>query len=162
MVERRWRLACDKESQSAGATDSLKVVPYLPTDSELAAAFIDRKKREGSVRGFGIRTSHSVKGSDSWVDDPITRHIISLSIDKEEQGESHFIWPVILHVKGPFYLLALPLVEPHHLKTYARMCNRSDCGNTIGEDENLSSLLLDLPSITGYGHLWWYIQLVTL
>ena len=45
MVERRWRLACDKESQSAGATDSLKVVPYLPTDSELAAAFIDRKKR---------------------------------------------------------------------------------------------------------------------
>ncbi|CDO98962.1 unnamed protein product [Coffea canephora] len=149
VVERRWRLACDKESQSAGATDSLKVVPYLPTDSELAAAFIDRKRREGSVRGFGIRTSHSVKGSDSWVDDPITRHIISLSIDKEEQGESHFIWPVILHVKGPFYLLALPLVEPHHLKTYARMCNRSDCGNTIGEDENLSSLLLDLPSITG-------------
>ena len=111
-------------------------------------------RREGSVRGFGIRTSHSVKGSDSWVDDPITRHIISLNIDKEEQGESHFIWPVILHVKGPFYLLALPLVEPHHLKTYARMCNRSDCGNTIGEDENLSSLLLDLPSITGYGKLF--------
>lgn len=45
----------------------------------------------------------------------------------------------------------MPLVEPHHLKTYARLCNRSDCGNGVGADESLSSLLLDLPSITGYG-----------
>lgn len=114
--------------------------------------------REGSVRGFGIRTSQSVKGSDSWVDDPITRHIISLSIKKEEKGESLFLWPLILHIKGPFYFLALPLVEPHHLTTYARMCNRSDCGNTVGADESISSLLLELPSITGYGKLCTILQ----
>lgn len=109
--------------------------------------------REGSIRGYGIRTSQSVKGSDSWVDDPITRHIISLNIVKEEEGENHLLWPLVLHIKGPFYFLVMPLVEPHHLKTYARLCNRSDCGNGVGADESLSSLLLDLPSITGYGKL---------
>ncbi|KAL8524823.1 hypothetical protein ACS0TY_014437 [Phlomoides rotata] len=43
----------------------------------------------------------------------------------------------------------LPLVEPRHLKSYSRMCNRPDCGSAIGADENLSSVLVDLPSITG-------------
>ncbi|KAK6117287.1 hypothetical protein DH2020_048958 [Rehmannia glutinosa] len=143
VVERRWRVACEKESD-----DNFKY-HLLPYDSELASAFADRKKREGSARGFGIRVSQSVKGSDSWVDDPITRHVISLHINKEEKGENHLLWPLILHIKGPYSILVLPLVEPHHLKSYSRMCNRSDCGSAIGADENLSSLLLDLPSITG-------------
>ncbi|KAF9624874.1 hypothetical protein IFM89_015428 [Coptis chinensis] len=30
------------------------------------------------------------------------------------------------------------------------MCRRSDCGNSVGVEEGLSSLLLDLPCITGY------------
>ncbi|KAL0388686.1 UNVERIFIED_CONTAM: AP-5 complex subunit mu [Sesamum radiatum] len=143
VVEKRWRAACEKERD-----DDFKY-NLLPYDSELAAAFIDRKKREGSARGFGLRLSHSAKGSDSWVDDPITRHVISLYINKEEKGENFLLWPLLLHIKGPYSILVLPLVEPQHLKSYSRMSDRSDCGSAIGADENLSSLLLDLPSITG-------------
>lgn len=108
--------------------------------------------REGSARGSGIRVAESVQGSDSWVDDPIVRHIISLSINREE-GEDYLLWPLVLHVKGPYCILVLPLVEPKHLETYDRLYKRSDCGTAVGMDPNLSSLLLDLPSITGYGML---------
>ncbi|XP_059632605.1 AP-5 complex subunit mu [Cornus florida] len=150
VVEGRWRAAC-KSGNKTTTDDNFKytVLPILPTDSELAAAFVDRKKREGSARGFGIRVTQSAEGSDSWVDDPITRHIISLYINKEEEGENHLLWPLTLHIKGLYCILVLPLVEPRHLKAYARICKQSDCGNAIGEDENVSSLLLDLPSITG-------------
>lgn len=109
--------------------------------------------REGSARGFGIRVPQSVEGSDSWVDDPITRHIISLHINKEVEGEDCPLWPLIMVIKSHYCILVLPLVEPRHLKAYARMCKRSDCGNAVGVDGSLSSLLLDLPSITGYGKL---------
>lgn len=109
--------------------------------------------REGSVRGFGIRVTQSAEGSDSWVDDPITRHIISLFINKDEEGENNMLWPLILHMKGHYCILVLPLVEPQHLKAYAGVCRRSDCGNAIGVPGSLSSLLFDLPSITGYGKL---------
>ncbi|XP_073308110.1 AP-5 complex subunit mu isoform X1 [Primulina huaijiensis] len=143
VVERRWLVACEKESD-----DNFKYKP-LPCESELAAAFIDRKKREGSARGFGLRLRQSTKGSDSWVDDPITRHLISLHINNEEKSENYLLWPMALHLKGPYTILVLPLIEPHHLKTYSRMCNSSDCGSAIGEQENISSLLLELPSITG-------------
>ncbi|GAA0156426.1 hypothetical protein LIER_13931 [Lithospermum erythrorhizon] len=149
-VERRWRLCCERENRSSGDGDSEKypIVPYIPTESEFATAFGDRRSREGSVRGFGIRRSQSIEGSDSWVDDPITRHIISLHIKKDEGGD-HVLWPLILHVKGHLRVLVLPLVEPHHLKAYMKLCKRPDCGNSVGADENLSSLLIDLPSITG-------------
>lgn len=109
--------------------------------------------REGSVRGFGIRVSQSREGSDSWVDDPITRHIVGVYINKEEERENNLMWPLALHIKGPYCVLILPLVEPRHVKAYARLCKRSDCGNAVTAHENLSSLLLDLPSITGYGKL---------
>ncbi|CAL5348843.1 unnamed protein product [Camellia sinensis] len=149
VAEKRWRAACKTENEKSA--DSLKyaVLPLLPTDSELAVAFVDRKKREGSARGFGIRVAQSAEGSDSWVDDPITRHIISLYINKEEEGEIHLLWPLILHIKSQYCILVLPLVEPCHLKAYARICKRSDCGNAVGVDGSVSSLLLDLPSITG-------------
>ncbi|KAL7178013.1 hypothetical protein ACSBR2_031217 [Camellia fascicularis] len=149
VVEKRWRAACKTENEKNA--DSLKyaVLPLLPTDSELAVAFVDRKKREGSARGFGIRVAQSAEGSDSWVDDPITRHIISLYINKEEEGENHLLWPLILHIKSQYCILVLPLIEPCHLKAYARICKRSDCGNAVGVDGSVSSLLLDLPSITG-------------
>ncbi|XP_051127894.1 AP-5 complex subunit mu [Andrographis paniculata] len=143
VVEKRWRASCQKESD-----DSFKY-NRLPNDSELAAAFTDRKKREGSARGFGLRVSQSVKGSDSWVDDPITRHVISLRIINEEKGVNDLLWPLVLHLKGPYTIFVLPLVEPHHLKSYSSMCHRSDCGSAIGADESISSLLLDLPCITG-------------
>lgn len=104
--------------------------------------------REGSARGFGIRINQSVEGSDSWVDDPITHHIISLCTKNEEE-KNRVLWPLVLHIKGPYCILVLPLVEPDHLKTYTRMCKRSDCGNAVGVHESLSPLLLNLPSITG-------------
>ncbi|KAL3812740.1 hypothetical protein ACJIZ3_014008 [Penstemon smallii] len=143
VVEKRWRVECAKEND-----DNFRYA-LLPNESELAAAFTDRKKREGSVRGYGLRTSQSIKGSDSWVDDPVTRHVISVYINQGEKEDTTLLWPLVLHIKGPYSILVLPLVDPHHLKSYSRMCNRSDCGSAIGADENLSSLLLDLPSITG-------------
>ena len=110
---------------------------------------------EGSLRGYGIRVNNqSVKGSDSWVDDPITRHIISINVEsREEGGENHLLWPLILHLRGSYVILVLPLVEPVHLKAYAKLCRKSDCGNAVGVDASLSSILLDTPSITGYGKL---------
>ncbi|XP_058084136.1 AP-5 complex subunit mu isoform X1 [Magnolia sinica] len=149
VVEKRWRLACKRENKSSNDENlGHAVLPLLPTDVELASAFAERKKRDGSARGFGIRVTQSAQGSDSWVDDPITQHIISLYIDKEEEGESFLLWPLVLHIKGLHYILVLPLVEPHHLKAYERMCKRSDCGNSVLQ-EGLSSLLVDLPCITG-------------
>ncbi|KAF4354739.1 hypothetical protein G4B88_031279 [Cannabis sativa] len=153
VVEKRWRAACRSENLTCAIPDSdtlnYAVFPSLPTDSELVAAFVERKRREGSIRGLGIRMSHSAKGSDSWVDDPITRHIIGLYINKEEDGDNNLLWPLILHTKGQYSVLVLPLVEPRHLKAYAVLCKRSDCGIAVGVDNSLSSLLLDLPSITG-------------
>ncbi|KAL5541720.1 hypothetical protein UlMin_009430 [Ulmus minor] len=151
VVEKRWRGACKSENETSSVEDSLSytVFPLLPSDSELVAAFVERKRREGSTRGLGIRVSQSAKGSDSWVDDPITRHIIGLYVNKEEEDDNNLLWPLILHIKGQYCVLVLPLVEPKHLKQYARLCKRSDCGNAVGVDESLSSLLLDLPSITG-------------
>ncbi|KAM7485171.1 hypothetical protein LguiA_001180 [Lonicera macranthoides] len=152
VVERRWRAACKSENESKSDSDDKfndTLLPSLPTDFELAAAYLDRKSREGSARGFGIRVPQSVEGSDSWVDDPITRHIISLHVKKEVEGENCPLWPLIMVIKSHYCILVLPLVEPRHLKSYARMCKRSDCGNAVGVDRSLSSLLLDLPSITG-------------
>lgn len=156
MVERRWSVACKKAyKRSEDNQDANVLSSSLPTDSELADAFADRKKREGSVRGYGIRVKQSVEGSDSWVDDPIMRHIISLHVNKEENEKDYTLWPLILHTKGQYYILVLPLIEHSHLKAYKTICKRSDCGNGVGVDGNLSSLLLQLPSITGYGHSWW-------
>lgn len=150
MVEKRWRAACELKEDAAAA-----VKPLLPTDPELASAIAERKNREGSVRGFGIRISQSAQGSDSWLDDPITRHIITLNVNREE-GDEFLLWPLVLHVKGVYTVLILPLVEPQQFKAYMRMCGRSDCGNSAGGKDSLSSLLLNLPCITGYGHLWWH------
>ncbi|ONK61661.1 uncharacterized protein A4U43_C08F32270 [Asparagus officinalis] len=104
--------------------------------------------KEGSARGFGIRVGQSAQGSDSWIDDPITRHIITLRINRDE-GDEFSLWPLVLHIKGGYCIIILPLVEPQHYKSYERMCSRSDCGNLIGLEDSLSSLLLDLPCITG-------------
>ncbi|MCL7044502.1 hypothetical protein MKW94_028042, partial [Papaver nudicaule] len=149
VVERRWRLACKRDNENSKDGEN-QISSLLPNDSEFTTAFIERKKREGSSRGFGFRVVQSIEGSDSWVDDPITRHIISLHINKdEEKGEKYFLWPLVMHIRNLYCILILPLVEPRHLKSYEKMCNRSDCGSCIGEEESLPSLLLDLPCITG-------------
>ncbi|KAJ7564566.1 hypothetical protein O6H91_02G023100 [Diphasiastrum complanatum] len=67
-VERQWQAACKTQAQISNIT-----AHPLPTDSQLAQALADRKNREGSIRGSGIRDALSKEGSDSWVDDPITR-----------------------------------------------------------------------------------------
>ncbi|OWM78521.1 hypothetical protein CDL15_Pgr016245 [Punica granatum] len=147
VVEKRWRAAC--RNNDGPGTVKYAASPNFPSDLELSAAFVERKSREGSLRGFGIRVTRSAEGSDSWVDDPITRHVIGIYIDKEVEGETYLLWPLIMHIKGQFCILVLPLVEPRHLDAYEKLCKRSDCGNAVGVDGSLSSLLLDLPSITG-------------
>lgn len=157
VVERQWRIACKKEEQKS---DEGKLVSSLssrlPTDGEITQGFIDRKQRDGSVSGYGIRIASSQKGSDSWVDDPITRHVISLQLDKNVESAPPFLlWPLVLHIKGQYRILVLPLVEPYHLMMYKKICQRDDCGNpnevkkNSFPGESLSSLLLDLPCITG-------------
>ncbi|KAL8153665.1 hypothetical protein V2J09_011425 [Rumex salicifolius] len=148
VVERRWRTSCKAEDIATIKEEARSLNSDVPTNSEVADAFVERKKREGSPGGYGIRMAQSVEGSDSWVDDPIVRHIISLQIS-EEGGECHLLWPLISYTKGPFYILVLPLVEPKHLVAYSRLLNRPDSGGVFGEDPNLSSIFLDLPSITG-------------
>ncbi|KAH0992387.1 hypothetical protein GBA52_003870 [Prunus armeniaca] len=150
VVEKRWRGTCKSENETSTEGDlNYRVFTSLPSDSELAAAFVDRKRRSGSLRGFGVRVSQSAEGSDSWLDDPITRHIIGIYINKEEDGDSNVLWPLILHTKGHYVILVFPLVEPRHLKAYVTLCNRSDCGIAVGVEDSISSILLDLPSITG-------------
>lgn len=152
MVEKRWRSAFKTENES---TDP----PRLPTDQQLAVAFARRKRREGSSRGYGLRVAQSTKGSDSWVDDPITRHIISLSLSEDDDNESNekddtnILWPIVIHTKALYHILVLPLVEPREMKDFVNLSNRSDCGSAVGEDLSLSSLLLNISSITGLVHL---------
>lgn len=149
MVEKRWRLACQREKEMSDTNeDGGFVRPLLPTDQELASAFAERKQREGSASGHGIRVNHSAQGSDSWIDDPITQHIIMLHINREDEDD-YMLWPLVLHVKGFFYILVLPLVEPQQHKSYERMCRRLDCGNIGRMEDGISSLLLNLPCITG-------------
>ena len=102
----------------------------------------------GIARGSGICTSVSSVGSDSWVDDPITRHIISLQIDKEEGG-GFMLWPVVLQKRGGYYVLVLPLVDPQSFRAFKSLLKSPDCGSSAKENDNLSSILLNLPCITG-------------
>lgn len=46
MVEKRWRTACKTENDRCNSDDlTSSVSPVLPNDSELATAFVERKKR---------------------------------------------------------------------------------------------------------------------
>ncbi|KAF2311040.1 hypothetical protein GH714_019261 [Hevea brasiliensis] len=136
VVEKQWQATCKTKNESSNE-DIVKFNTWA------------WHKGEGSTRRHGISVNHSAKGSNSWVDDLIMLHIISLCIDSEREEESYLLWPLILHVRGPYFIVALPLVEPRHLKVYLRLCSISDCGNALGVDESISSLLPDLPAITG-------------
>uniref|UniRef100_A0ACD5XSB5 Uncharacterized protein n=1 Tax=Avena sativa TaxID=4498 RepID=A0ACD5XSB5_AVESA len=142
VVEKRWRVAWEAEGTGKGAE-----MP-LPEDYAVTAAFANRRRREGTARGSGIRTSVSSVGSDSWVDDPIIRHIISLQINKEE-GSGFMLWPVVLQKRGGYYVLVLPLVDPQSFRAFESLLKRPDCGSSPKENGNLSSILLNLPCITG-------------
>jgi AP-5 complex subunit mu-1 len=148
VVEKQWCSAYKTENENTGLD-----LPRLPTDQQISDSFTRRKRREGSTRGYGIRVAQSTKGSDSWVDDPITRHIISLCLteeDDDDDDERNILWPIALHTKALYSILVLPLVEPKEMKDYVKLCRRSDCGPAVGEDLSLSSLLLNISSITGY------------
>lgn len=53
MVERQWREACKNENENC-SEDPVKysVLPLLPTDSELASAFAERKRRSSQKDFF--------------------------------------------------------------------------------------------------------------
>jgi AP-5 complex subunit mu-1 len=137
-VERQWQQLCENQLE-AGIKHQA-----IPFDTEVAQAFMDRKRSEELEQGRGIREAVSQEGSDSWVDDIITRQVTSLQFSPKGM----MLWPVLEHVRGSFYILVLPLVEPHHLAAYHELCCRSDCGGAA-TNHSLSSLLLDLPCITG-------------
>jgi AP-5 complex subunit mu-1 len=137
-VERQWQQLCENQLEAG-----IKHQP-IPFDAEVAQAFMDRKRSEELEQGRGIREAVSQEGSDSWVDDIITRQVTSLQFSPKGM----MLWPVLEHVRGSFYILVLPLVEPHHLAAYHELCCRSDCGGAA-TNHSLSSLLLDLPCITG-------------
>jgi AP-5 complex subunit mu-1 len=137
-VERQWQQLCENQLE-AGIKHQA-----IPFDAEVAQAFMDRKRSEELEQGQGIREAVSQEGSDSWVDDIITRQVTSLQFSPKGM----MLWPVLEHVRGSFYILVLPLVEPHHLAAYHELCCRSDCGGAA-TNHSLSSLLLDLPCITG-------------
>ena len=110
--------------------------------------------REGLNQVGGARDSgDNSENSDVWVDDPISRHIISLQISgPEDEGcSATLIWPLILHLKGNFQILILPLVEPRHLKGYATISRKHTRGSVKDHShfQSLSSMLLELPCVTG-------------
>ncbi|CAM0949909.1 unnamed protein product [Alopecurus aequalis] len=59
------------------------------------------------------------------------------------------LWPVVLQKRGGYYVLVLPLVDPQSFRTFESLLIRPDCGSSAKENGNLSSILLNLPCITG-------------
>lgn len=45
VVEKQWRAACKSENERNGGSVDSAALPYLPSDSELASSFAERKKR---------------------------------------------------------------------------------------------------------------------
>lgn len=154
VVERKWQAACRRQKAQGDCTFGDH---WLPNDAQIVEALADRKLREGSIQGRGLRDGDSSEGSDSWVDDPITRHVISLRISKSEEVTipPPLLWPLVLHLKGHFQILVLPLVEPRHLAAYENICRTTNCGSTneLHKDsqqyQGLSSMLFELTCITG-------------
>ncbi|KAH7279226.1 hypothetical protein KP509_37G011400 [Ceratopteris richardii] len=154
-VDRRWQAACRRQDKAddgceKGLTASFLQIS-LPTDMQIEKALTYRRSRESPSQVMGLRNKGSLEGSDSWVDDPITRHIISLQIFEleEDSSSSSLLWPLVLHLRGNFQIVVLPLVEPKHLRQYANICRRKTCGSPYESDHWLSSMLLELPCITG-------------
>ncbi|GJP52108.1 hypothetical protein CLOM_g11208 [Closterium sp. NIES-68] len=93
-VDRQWRLLCATSPASAvPATGSAAVqggtskpgkgpppVKYrpVPLDDEISIAFAQHMQRLHSSPA--IRSATSVIGTDEWLDDPITRHVIGLRL----------------------------------------------------------------------------------
>lgn len=154
-VDRRWQAAWRRQQKAEeGLEDGVttgSVQISLPSDAQIEKALTYRRSRESSSQVRGLRDRNSLEGSDSWVDDPITRHIISLQISglEEDASSSSLLWPLVLHFRGNFQIVVLPLVEPRHLGGYAIICRRRSCGSPYESDQGLSSMLLELPCITG-------------
>eukprot|EP00897_Mesotaenium_endlicherianum_P007389 jgi/Mesen1/6679/ME000343S05854 len=118
--------------------------------------------RQQSSPAAVLRGASSVPGDAAWLDDPIACHVIALSVphkggeNKDESAPPPILWPLLLHRKGPFWILVLPLVHPRHLAAYDVLRWQPDCGGSgrghgsePGGHRSLSSLLLDLPAVTG-------------
>lgn len=125
-------------------------VPNLALFLLLLHPWIHQSTRDGSLQASAIREVWSVEGTDAWVDDPITRYVVSIQLKSTEDGDRPaLLWPLVVHSKGQYQVLVLPLVEPHHLATYEDLAWRKDCGGGAGGEASLSALLLQSPCITG-------------
>ena len=59
-------------------------------------------------------------------------------------------WPLVLHTKGIYSILVLPLIDSSHLKAHLRLCKRPEHGIALSMNDGLiglSFLLLDLLSV---------------
>ena len=133
------------------------------------------RRQEASKTG-GIREPSSQPGTDSWLDDPITRHIIGLQVSTPADSapdnsptpvtrdatsspppatSSPPLWPISLHTKGSFRILVLSSVDPRHLAAYLKLTWQEDCGGPSPAHldspaaTTWSTLLTQLPTITG-------------
>lgn len=57
MVEKQWRAACKSESERSGGSVDGAALPYLPSDSELASSFAERKQRFVKMLIQGVESS---------------------------------------------------------------------------------------------------------
>lgn len=129
-VERLWRQACENHHHKG---DSSSLHCAVPFDGSVSEAYVTSKLNNKGGNGTTAYT---------MVDDPITRYVMSLKVD------GGCLWPVVEHKRAGWSILVLPMVEPHQMAAYEDACNRPGCGGSAS-DLSLSSILLDMPCITG-------------
>lgn len=83
---------------------------HLPFDAEIARCF--RGHQEAMHATQGLRKLETKPGTDAWLDDPVTQHVVGLSTS------DGLLWPVVKHHHGAFVILVLPLVDPFLTENY--------------------------------------------
>jgi hypothetical protein len=83
---------------------------HLPFDAEIAHCF--RGHQEAMHATQGLRKLETKPGTDAWLDDPVTQHVVGLSTS------NGLLWPIVKHHHGAFVILLLPLVDPFLAENY--------------------------------------------
>ncbi|GAQ88831.1 clathrin adaptor complexes medium subunit family protein [Klebsormidium nitens] len=121
---------------------SLEIGGRIPFDAEVARCF--QKHQEAMRASQGLRKLGNPAGTDAWLDDPLTQHVIGLRTD------GGLLWPVVKHhAQGAFTILVLPLVDPFVVESFqALQCYESVNSSSAPKIADLSTLVLLTPAIT--------------
>lgn len=93
------------------ADGSSQIDGKMPFDADIARCF--QKHQEAMRASQGLRKLVTQPGTDAWLDDPLTQHVIGLCTD------GGLLWPVVKHhAQGAFIILVLPLVDSFVLESY--------------------------------------------